>query len=67
MKHFAIIDNDLSGPVWGVGLNEKEARKDASQWGFPFNEGVAVEITARSFKAIKAGNPDAFEGVENGS
>lgn len=65
MKHFAIIDHDLSGPVWGIGFNEKDARKDASQWGFPSDEGVAVEITARSFKAIKDGNPDAFEELEN--
>ena len=64
MKYIAIIDDDLAGPVWGIGSNEKEARTDAGKWGFPSEEGVAVEITRSSYKAIEAGNPDAFEPLE---
>lgn len=61
MKYIAIIAPDRSGPAYGTGNTEDEARADAAQWGFNREDGIAVEITAESFQRIRGGNPDAVE------
>ena len=58
MKFIAIIADDKSGPAYGIGTTEAEARADAAESGFGA-EGIAIEITEESYNAIRAGNPDA--------
>lgn len=58
MKYIAIIADDKSGPAYGVGTTEQEARSMAAESGFG-DEGIAVEITEESYNTILAGNPDA--------
>lgn len=57
----AIVNEDKSGPAYGVGKTEIEARKDAAKWGF--TGGVAVEITEECYARILAGNPDAARDI----
>lgn len=63
MKHqfYAIVSIDKSGPAYGVGTTEDEARQDAARWGFEC--GIAVPITCESYEAVLLGNPDAWEAI----
>jgi hypothetical protein len=58
---YAIIADDKCGPAYGVGATEEEARADARASGF--GDGIAIEITERSYNDIVAGNPDAVEEI----
>lgn len=63
MTYIAIIAEDKSGPAYGVGTTEAEARNEAREYGFG-DDGIAIEITEDSYNAIKGGNPDAVEEAE---
>lgn len=61
--YIAIIAEDKSGPAYGVGTTEDEARAEAREYGFG-EDGIAIEITKESFEAIRDGNPDAVTEAE---
>lgn len=59
--YIAIVADDKSGPAYGVGETESEARASAADSGFDETDGIAIEITEDSYNRIQAGDPDAVE------
>lgn len=59
IQYFALVNNDNSGPAFGAGLSEGAAEQDAARWsGQDYPDTKTVEITRKSYFAVKAGNPD---------
>ena len=63
-KCFAIVNDDNSGPAFGIGHSRGSARADAIFWGLTDHQTTkAIEITPASYDAVQAGHSDAWEAV----
>lgn len=62
-KYYAAIQSD--GPAFGIGKNVYDAWVDASYHTDTFADIKIQQITADSYQAILAGDPDAYEIIEN--
>ncbi len=62
-KYFAIVNSDNASPAWGIGNHPATAWAEAQEsLGKELRNGTkCVEITAESFDAVEAGNPDAWQ------
>lgn len=63
IKYWAVVNEDLSGPIWGIGLTKNAAIKDAlnviSMDGLDTT--FVAEITKKTYDTVKNGNPDNWE------
>lgn len=57
------VSDDLTGPAYGMGETEHDARTNATEWGFDYDDGVAIEITPESAAKVADGDPDAWEQI----
>ena len=66
--HWAVVNNPgdgiaVDGPAYGIGASPDAAKRDARRWlaGASLRGTKTIRITQESFRAVKAGNPDAWE------
>jgi hypothetical protein len=59
-KYYAVVNQDGSGPAFGIGTTPTEANRDAQQWTDNLAGTKVAEISPAAYEAVKAGNPDAW-------
>jgi hypothetical protein len=59
-KYYAVVNEDGSGPAFGIGTTPRHAELDAKKWTDMLDGTKVVEITPEAHAAVTAGNPDAW-------